>query len=157
VALAGTEDASSADLIANILGSDAPVELTLLHVLETEPRELAAFDPGIRRGPWPLPSRNAVETRLDAADDAKAEALLAIWRERFAKALPGAEISHLVAKGRPEREIVAAAQRLNPDAVVLSARPRSDPDEAGPRSVGHVARFVLDHSPVPVLLVRRSV
>lgn len=40
--------------------------------------------------------------------------------------------------------------------LVLGARPRSGPTEPGPRSVGHVARFVVDHAPVPVLLVRRS-
>jgi nucleotide-binding universal stress UspA family protein len=38
----------------------------------------------------------------------------------------------------------------------LCSRPRSGPTEPGPRSVGHVARFVMDHSPVPVLLIRRT-
>ena len=74
----------------------------------------------------------------------------------FAAALPNAEIADLVAQGRPEREIVAAAERLAADVVVLSARPRTGPTEAGPRSLGHVSRFVVDHSPVPVLVARRS-
>jgi nucleotide-binding universal stress UspA family protein len=82
--------------------------------------------------------------------------LLAVWQERFAAALPGATIANTVAQGRPEQEIVAAARRLSPDAVVLCARPRIGPTEAGPRSVGHVARFVTDHSPVPVLLIRHE-
>jgi len=98
----------------------------------------------------------AVERRLAEADDEGAAALLAVWHERFAAALPGIEIAHLVAQGRPEHEIIVACQRLNADAVILCARPRTGPTEPGPRSVGHVARFVLDHSPVPVLLIRRS-
>jgi nucleotide-binding universal stress UspA family protein len=79
-----------------------------------------------------------------------------MWQERFEVAMPGVTITHLVAQGRPEQEIIAAAQRLNADAVILCARPRTGPTERGPRSVGHVARFVVDHSPVPVLLVRHS-
>jgi nucleotide-binding universal stress UspA family protein len=97
-----------------------------------------------------------IEHRLEDADDEEAAALLAVWQERFEAALPGARIAGLVAQGRPEQEIIASAGRLNVDAVILSARPRTGPTEPGPRSVGHVARFVLDHSPVPVLLVRHS-
>ena len=155
VALAGTENPALAEMVARVVGSGgAAVELTLLHVEESGPRELAAYQPAVRRGPWPLPKKAAVEDRLAAADDEGAAALLAIWHERFEAALPGVTIEHLVARGLPEREIVAAAARLNPDALILSPRPRTGPVEPGPRSVGHVARFVLDHSPVPVLLVR---
>jgi nucleotide-binding universal stress UspA family protein len=157
VALAGTEDPALAELVARVVGADvSAVELTLLHVEESGPRELASYQPAVRRGPWPLPKRAAVEHRLADADDEGAAALLAVWHERFAAALPGAQIAHLVAQGLPEREIVAAAQRLNPDALILSPRPRTGPTEPGPRSVGHVARFVVDHSPVPVVLIRRS-
>jgi nucleotide-binding universal stress UspA family protein len=82
--------------------------------------------------------------------------ILVGWQERFAAAMPGIEIAHLVARGRPEQEIIAAAQRLHADALILGARPRTGPTEPGPRSVGRVARFVLDHSPVPVLIIRLS-
>jgi nucleotide-binding universal stress UspA family protein len=157
VALAGTEDPALAELVARVVGPDgSSIELTLLHVEESGPRELAAYQPAVRRGPWPLPKRAAVEHRLADADDEGAAALLAVWHERFAAALPGAQIAQLVARGLAEREIVAAATRLSPDALVLSPRPRTGPLEPGPRSVGHVARFVLDHSPVPVVLIRRS-
>ena len=157
VALAGAEDAALPQHVAQVLGPGGPgVEVTLFHVEESGPRELAAYHPAVRRGPWPLPKMAAVERRLAEADDEGAAALLAVWHERFAAALPGIEIAHLVAQGRPEHEIIVACQRLNADAVILCARPRTGPTEPGPRSVGHVARFVLDHSPVPVLLIRRS-
>jgi nucleotide-binding universal stress UspA family protein len=157
VALAGTEDAALADQVAQVVGSGGPqVELTLLHVMETGPRDLTAHDPVVRRGPWPAPKKAVVERRLADADDEATDALLAVWHERFATALPQFQISHLAAQGRPEQEIIAAARRLNADAIILRARPRTGATEPGPRSVGHVARFVVDHSPVPVLVIRRS-
>ena len=157
VALAGTEDGSLAAQVAQVVGSGEPaLVMTLLHVAESGPKELVGPDPALRRGLWPLPRRDAIERRIAEADDEAAAALLALWRDRLASAMPGASLELLVARGRPEQEIVAAAARLNVDAVILCARPRSGPTEPGPRSVGHVARFVLDHSPVPVLLVRRT-
>jgi nucleotide-binding universal stress UspA family protein len=156
VAIAGTEDLGMPEQVARVGGSGGPdLEITLLHVSEIAPRGLVTFDPGIRRGPWPLPRRDAIEQRLTSADDEGTAALLTVWHERFAVALPNAQIKHLVARGRPEQEIIAAAGRLNADAVILCARPRTGSTEPGPRSLGHVARFVVDHSPVPVLVIRR--
>jgi nucleotide-binding universal stress UspA family protein len=157
VALAGTEDSALIAQVTQVLGAGGlPIELTLLHVEETGPREFAAHGLPLRSGPWPGRAGNEVEQRLAAADDRRAAELLEAWHERFAAAMPLAEISHVVARGRPEREIVAAADRLAADMLILSARPRTGPTEAGPRSLGHVSRFVVDHSPVPVLVVRRS-
>jgi nucleotide-binding universal stress UspA family protein len=157
LALAGTEDPALVTQVARVVDADrSPIELTLLHVEEAGPRELAVHGLPLRSGPWPARSQAAVEQRLTEADDLRAAALLEAWQGRFAEALPNAEITHLVARGRPEQEIVAAAERLEADLLVLCPRPRVGPTEAGPRSLGHVARFVVDHSGVPVLLVRRS-
>jgi nucleotide-binding universal stress UspA family protein len=57
--------------------------------------------------------------------------------------------------GRPEREIVNAAAEWQADLILICPRAEyRDKHKIGPKSVGHVARFVLDHSPCPVLLVR---
>ncbi|SRR5712691_1145251 len=57
--------------------------------------------------------------------------------------------------GRPEREIVTAAAEWHADVIVICSRsPHGGVPPHGPKSVGHVARFVLDHAPCPVLLVR---
>jgi nucleotide-binding universal stress UspA family protein len=57
--------------------------------------------------------------------------------------------------GRPEREIVGVANEWQADLVVICPRTNySEKPSTGPKSVGHVARFVLDHAPCAVLLVR---
>lgn len=69
------------------------------------------------------------------------------------RAFPGAERIHRT--GRPEREIVNAAAEWNADLILICPRTNYDDKPIiGPKSVGHVARFVLDHAPCPVLLVR---
>jgi nucleotide-binding universal stress UspA family protein len=88
------------------------------------------------------------------AEDEGATALLVAWRDRFSAGLPGATISTEVRRGQPEHEIIAGANEYRAHAVVLCPRPRTGATESGPRSVGHVARFVVDHAPVPVLLMR---
>jgi nucleotide-binding universal stress UspA family protein len=62
-----------------------------------------------------------------------------------------------VERGRPEQVIVLVAQERRCDLVAIQAsegaagRPR-----LGPSSVGHTARFVLDHAPCDALLLRTS-
>jgi nucleotide-binding universal stress UspA family protein len=51
--------------------------------------------------------------------------------------------------GRVEHEVVAAAR----DASLLILCRDGDVSHAGPRSLGHATRFVVDHAPCPVLLV----
>src|SRR5579863_6042382 len=59
-------------------------------------------------------------------------------------------------EGNPEREIDRLAAEWPADLVVLNPRSvSSDGPFIGPKSVGHTARFVVDHAPCPVLLVRK--
>lgn len=53
--------------------------------------------------------------------------------------------------GRADHEVVAAAEAA--DLLVLSR----DGDRLGPKSFGPATRFVVDHAPCPVLLVRPDV
>jgi nucleotide-binding universal stress UspA family protein len=67
--------------------------------------------------------------------------------------LPGAQT--LSRKGNPEREIIQCASEWNADLIVICPRSLAFGGSAlGPKSVGRVARFVLDHAPCPVLLIR---
>jgi nucleotide-binding universal stress UspA family protein len=57
-------------------------------------------------------------------------------------------------RGRPEQVIVEhAAQGF--DLVAISAREGIRAALAGPQTDGHVARYVLDHAPCDLLLLRR--
>ncbi|MDQ6673558.1 MAG: universal stress protein [Chloroflexota bacterium] len=57
--------------------------------------------------------------------------------------------------GEPGREICAVAAAIGAGLVVLFASRRARA-ASGPGSVGHTARFVLDHAPCPVLLIRAA-
>jgi nucleotide-binding universal stress UspA family protein len=63
-------------------------------------------------------------------------------------------------EGRPEQEIVRMAQEVHAHLIVLGNHDRPvDPHgkprpKRGPGSIGHVARFVVDHAPCPVLVLR---
>jgi nucleotide-binding universal stress UspA family protein len=56
--------------------------------------------------------------------------------------------------GEPGRVICALAGEIQADLVVLFARRHGGGPLTGPPSVGHTARFVVDHAPCPVLLLR---
>jgi len=59
-------------------------------------------------------------------------------------------------QGRPEREIANLAAEWQADLVIICPRGEyGGKPTIGPKSIGHVARFVLDHAPCPVLLVRQ--
>jgi nucleotide-binding universal stress UspA family protein len=73
--------------------------------------------------------------------------------EEAGRAFPGAELIH--STGRPEREIVNYAAEWQADLILICPRTiYGDKPTIGPKSIGHVARFVLDHAPCPVLLAR---
>lgn len=58
-------------------------------------------------------------------------------------------------EGNPEREIVNLAAEWAADLVIICPHAaHSNRPPIGPKSVGHTARFVVDHAPCPVLLVR---
>ena len=78
--------------------------------------------------------------QLRSISESAARALLA-----DAAALLGRSAEQVALRGRPEQEVVAAAARA--DLLVLSRD--GDRGRPGPKSIGHAARFVLDHVHVP--------
>ena len=125
----------------------ASLTLGLLYVIDSGPQEdLARQRERFLRGPHPKPRRDQMrEAEIASAQDILDEGL---------RYLPGAEL--LQRSGRPEREIVQCAAKWNADLIVICPRsPHISEPAIGPKSIGHVARFVLDHAPCPVLLVRQ--
>lgn len=89
--------------------------------------------------------------RAGSAD--QGEFLLAQAAERMLDAGCGAagpEPGRALRRGRPEREVVAACADF--DLLVLARD--GDRGRLGPRSLGHHTRFVVDHAPCQILLVR---
>ncbi len=114
-------------------------DVTLLHVTDAGAVDAAqgAFTALLgRAGAGPGAQLEAM------AETAAAEVLEA------AAARLGRPARQLRRRGRPEREVVQAARGA--DLLILG---RQGAAEAGPRSLGKAARFVVDHASCPVLLV----
>jgi nucleotide-binding universal stress UspA family protein len=117
-------------------------EVTLLYVVTGEAEEVMQ---GARAGLLGRhPPRPPDEPPLGSISEEAADELLRDARSRLGRA---AEVT--IRHGRIEREVVAAAREA--DLLVLARR--GEHEHPGPKSIGHGARFVLDHAPCAVLLV----
>jgi nucleotide-binding universal stress UspA family protein len=126
---------------------DDTLTLGLLYVIDTGPHEEMERKRERLLRPHELPSARREQMRQ--AEQISAQDIL----EEGTRYFP--ETENLQRQGRPEREIVNCAVEWHADLIVICSRsPLSDGPPIGPKSVGHVARFVLDHAPCPVLLVR---
>jgi nucleotide-binding universal stress UspA family protein len=132
-----------------MLSATQSLTLGMLYVIDTAPRkDIEHTRERFLRRPSPPPSR---ENEMEQAELAGAQDVLNDGLHH----LPNAEtFQH---QGRPEREIVNVAAEWQADLVIICPRGEyGGKPTIGPRSVGHVARFVLDHAPCPVLLVRQT-
>jgi nucleotide-binding universal stress UspA family protein len=130
-----------------IISASGPLIFALFYVIDTGPRK----DIEHTRERF-LRSAGRALSREDEMQHAERSAAEDIFNEGL-RYLPNAEI--LQRQGRPEREIVNVAAEWQADVVVICPRAEyGGKPMIGPKSVGHVARFVLDHAPCPVLLVR---
>ncbi|HLX57112.1 MAG TPA: universal stress protein [Ktedonobacteraceae bacterium] len=133
---------------AAMLAAAEPLTYGLVYVIDVGPRgEIERTrERFMRRPSGPLSPRHS---QMQQAEQASAHDILNEGLRYF----PGAET--LQREGRPEREIVNCAAEWNADVILILPRAEyGDKPAIGPKSVGHVARFVLDHAPCPVLLAR---
>jgi nucleotide-binding universal stress UspA family protein len=146
----GCLDGTNAELIGyavHMFITSEPLTVALLAVIDEGPRK--DIDRMRERFWRPPMHRQPVSKEIETAESASAEETLNAALV-YAK---GAET--LVRQGRPELEIVNAAAEWKADVIVIGAHAEfGEPPHVVPHSVGHVARFVLDHAPCPVLLVR---
>jgi nucleotide-binding universal stress UspA family protein len=108
----------------------------------------------LRRGiPGAGPLTSQQQDAIDRAASDHARGVLEIARAALERrGLEYAE-PHL-GHGDPGHEICTLAASLQAHVILLQANRRQLKPPAGPHSVGHTARFVLDHAPCPVLLLR---
>jgi nucleotide-binding universal stress UspA family protein len=130
-----------------MLSATQPLTLGVLYVIDTGPRKDIEHtrERFLRRPGSPRSREDEMgQAELAAAQDVLNEGL---------RYIPNAETFRR--QGRPEREIVNVAAEWQADLVIICPRGEyGGKPTIGPKSVGHVARFVLDHAPCPVLLVR---
>ena len=146
--LDGTNSAQINTAVSQMLRADS-LTLGLLYVIDIGPHgEMERQRERFLRRPELPPARRE---QMRRAEEASAQDIL----QEGKRYLSGAEL--LQRQGRPEHEIVQCAATWAADLVVICPRsPRNAGPQLGPKSVGHVARFVLDHAPCPVLLVRSA-
>ncbi|MDQ6920094.1 MAG: universal stress protein [Candidatus Dormibacteraeota bacterium] len=127
-------------------------ELLLVHVIDNGARGEMELARG-RLLPRPIPKH-----RLRAIGEAERRAAeLALDEAATAAESLGAMPETLAAAGEPGRVVSRLAGERSCDLVAVSARVDRQHERPGPHSVGHTARFVVDHSPRPVLLLRGPV
>jgi nucleotide-binding universal stress UspA family protein len=131
----------------DMLSATEPPTWGILYVTDIGPRrDIEHTRERFLRPPGSLGPR---DHEMQQAEQAAAEDIL----NEGLRYLPHGE--KLQRKGRPEREIVNAAAEWHADLVIICPRAQyGGTPHIGPKSVGHVARFVIDHAPCPVLLVR---
>jgi nucleotide-binding universal stress UspA family protein len=132
---------------ARMFAGAEPLTIGLLTVMDVGPRK--DIDRTRERFWRPALHRQSVIQDMLAAESEASQDILKAGLERWPDAEP------LLRQGYPELEIVNTAADWNADVILVC--PRSEygaPPSLGPHSVGHVARFVLDHAPCPVMLVR---
>jgi nucleotide-binding universal stress UspA family protein len=143
-------DGNNVETMKNALSSFVRPDnlaIGLIYVTDTGPHgEMERQRERFLRPPGMPPARRE---QMRQAENMSAQDIL----DEGEHAFPGAERIHRT--GRPEREIVNTAAAWHADLILICPRTvYDDKPGIGPKSVGHVARFVLDHAPCPVLLVR---
>lgn len=154
ICLSGLDTQEFIDRAAPHLPRDR--NLILLYVLDTRPAEELGYIARSLRGGQGMSSHH--ESIMSTADQQTSEAVLNEAGERCLQhGFDARLISRMTRTGRPEQQIIDAARQpeLNIGLVVIGSSYKRGPHVApGPASVGHVARFVVDHSPCDVLLLR---
>lgn len=132
-----------------LFGQDC--EIHLVHVIDAGPRHHMEHLHGpLRHGPRGGPRR---EREIGAAEESGGRDALN-EAQQAAQEMGAVAESHLK-RGNPEHEIVDLAEALDASLIILRVRDDSGyHPRHGPASIGHTARFVLDHALCDVLLLR---
>jgi nucleotide-binding universal stress UspA family protein len=137
--------------LINRVGAQA--ECLLLHVIDTRPRhELQDYLRGpLHRPPHRGPAPH--EPVLKAAEKTAGRA--AVEEAEAAMRQAGLKSKTIVKEGNPEKIIVEVARESRAELIIVWAHEgAAGHPRIGPASIGHTARFVIDHAPCDVLLLR---
>lgn len=150
--LCGVSGRDGAQLVERLLAQlgGGATALQLVLVIDEGPRHgLEALRGPLGRGPQVGAGRRA---QMDQAEE-QSGALVLAEAEAAARRAGVREVTTRLLRGEPGH-ILAALAAEGADMVAVGAHEGGGVWPPGPKSVGHVARFVLDHAPCSVLLVR---
>jgi nucleotide-binding universal stress UspA family protein len=151
--LCGIDLRSGTDLVRRVVAllSEARLDVTVAHVVDLGPRhDQERRWSALRGSPRADPAR--YDAMVAAAEAAGREAL---DEARVAAKLLRVTASAVLEHGMPEQALVRLVRERAMEVIALRAREWQDPARSlGPHSIGHSARYVLDHAPCDVVLVR---
>lgn len=128
---------AAVDAARDSVPADATIELIHVATGDAEQVLQGAFSGLMGRG-------RKVSASVETDVSQEAAALLATAAQRL-----GRPCTTRALKGRPERAAVTAAEGA--DLLVMSRD--GDFSRLGPKSIGHISRFIIDHVPCQLLLV----
>ncbi len=148
-AIQGAEGAAFFRRVAEVAPLERAQRILLAHVIDTGPRG------GIELGRERYLGRRALgETRsadLQRAEEAQARSSVQFARQALGElGVADNQLHEVVLRGKPNEELRRLAEEEQVDLIVVQGRA----GKPGPHSVGKTARFLIDHSPHSVLLVR---
>jgi len=130
---------------------DADLTVALLYIIDERSPEEIGY---VRRQP-------AAARRQSTGTNGESELAIEVLAEATAALtalkVDETRIRRYIARGRPGELIVAHAVDLRADVIAIGSRHRGAPVSVprnGPPSIGPVARYVLDHAPCDILLLR---
>lgn len=149
ICLSGLEVAEFAKHVCNRLPSQA--ELILLYVIDTRPAEELNF----ARKTHLFGARTGAnrQQQMHASEQTLAQEIL----NEAAAVFSGSQFQlkeKVTLVGRPEEQIIRYVREHSTDLLVMGVRYKSDLKPAPPGHLGPVARFIIDHTPCDLLIIR---
>lgn len=149
IPIEGSEDEAYFRRVASLAPLQQAESIVLAHVIDTGTRGDLEFgrDRYLVRRPLPAGRRD----ELTRAEEERAQAGLSFARQALISAgLSEDRLSEAILRGRPKETLRDLAEREEIPLTVVRARG----GKPGPHSLGKTARFLVDHAPGAVLLIR---
>jgi nucleotide-binding universal stress UspA family protein len=124
-------------------------EILLAHVIDTKARDELELGRERFLARRPLGDRRSAE--LTRAEEEQARAALQFARQALVElGVPEARLEEIVLRGKPNEELRKLAEARSVDLIVVAGRG----GKPGPHSIGKTSRFLIDHAPRAVLMIR---
>jgi nucleotide-binding universal stress UspA family protein len=125
-----------------------PEEIVLLYVEKIEGRSI--MDEMLGDAEMSTLKEELEGTEFKKALDAKADKILGYYKNLMQSSPPAPQVRTVVRTGHPAEEIIKGSEEEGADMIIVGTRG----DRIGRFFIGSVSREVVNHSKVPVLVVK---